>query len=149
MTVPGAEAAPIEIFIGNTNPLATEELIKQVLVKAMDGMEDKPAALDKGDIKVECKNNLALEPNPRTKCWKVSVPYLFKEIMEKDEFFPSGWSHRRWFSGNGKNGMQNKKSRQDAILDMIDQNQSTGAVPKIVVTGSEGSQPGSNQGQDM
>jgi hypothetical protein len=43
VTVPGAEAAPIEIFIGNTKPLATEDLIKQVLVKAMNGMAEKLA----------------------------------------------------------------------------------------------------------
>ena len=80
--------------------------------------------------------------------------------MEKDEFFPTGWSHRRWFSGNGKSGIQNKKPRQDAILDMINENQNqnqsrtdngllTGAVSKIVITGSGASQPGLDQKQDM
>ena len=154
ITVPGAEAAPIEIFIGNTNPRATEDLIKQVLVMAMDGMSGKPADLAKEDIKVECKNNLTLEPNPRTKCWKVTVPYLFKDIMEKDEFFPSGWSHRKWFSGNGKNASQNKRPRQDPIQDLIDGHQAgsgpaTGAVPKIIVTGSGNTQTGLDQDQNM
>ena len=43
---------------------------------------------------VKLLNNLAEEPNPRTKCWKVTVPYIFKDVMAVDTFFPSGWSHR-------------------------------------------------------
>ena len=111
-------------------------------------------------IRVECKNNLSVEPNPRTKCWKVSVPYLFKDIMEKDEFFPSGWSHRRWYSGNGKNSNQNKKARQDPILDLINENGEGGSqaggqvnadatIPKIVVTGSDSSQTGEGAEQNQ
>ena len=130
---------------------------------AMDGISDKPAVLAKEDIKVECKNNLVLEPNPRTKCWKVTVPYLFKDIMERDEFYPSGWSHRKWFSGNGRNGVQNKRVRQEPIQDLINGNQGqaaphgpnaadgapTGTIPKIIVTGSGNSQSGVGQSQDM
>ena len=39
----GAEAAPIEIFIGNTNPHATPDIIKEVLVKYAENLPDKPA----------------------------------------------------------------------------------------------------------
>ena len=72
------------------------------------------------------------------------VPYLFKDIMEKDEFFPSGWSHRRWYSGNGRPGMHNKKPRKDVIEDLIEENKNVGGqsgaasttetIPKVVVT---------------
>ena len=35
--------------------------------------------------------------DPRTKCWKVVVPYNFKQLMEKDELYPPGWTHRKFF----------------------------------------------------
>ena len=36
ISVAGAEAAPIDIFIGNTNPLATPAMIETVLKKSAD-----------------------------------------------------------------------------------------------------------------
>ena len=38
----GAEAAPIEMFVGNTNPRATEDIIKRVLLKCAENMPEKP-----------------------------------------------------------------------------------------------------------
>ena len=32
------------------------------------------------------------EEDARTKCWKVVLPYKFKDIMEKDDVYPTGWS---------------------------------------------------------
>ena len=57
----GAEAAPIEIFIGNTNPHATPDIIKEVLVKYAGNLPDKPAL---NVIEVKCLNNLDIDPNP-------------------------------------------------------------------------------------
>ena len=96
VNVTGAEAAPIDIFIGNTRPAATEELIKQALVKCGEIQGEMPAELKEENIVVKLMNNLAEEPNPRTKCWKVAVPYIFREVMAMDSFFPNGWSHRKF-----------------------------------------------------
>ena len=41
--------------------------------------------------------NRELIPNPRTLCWKVTVPHREREYMMKDESFPEGWAHRRFF----------------------------------------------------
>ena len=35
--------------------------------------------------------------NPRTLCWKVTVPHREREHMIKDESYPEGWAHRRFF----------------------------------------------------
>ena len=49
--------------------------------------------------------------NPRTKCWKVVVPYKYKEMMEKGELYPPGWTHRKFFGP--RKSAQNKSARQD------------------------------------
>ena len=49
--------------------------------------------------------------NPRTKCWKVVVPYKYKEMREKDELYPPGWTHRKFFGP--RKSAQNKSARQD------------------------------------
>ena len=93
-TMEGAEAAPLEIFVGNTNPRATEEIIRNVLVKCADNMPEKPK-LQVLDVKL--LTNPDRDPNPRFKSWKVIVPYSFKSMMENDSFYPNGWSHRKYF----------------------------------------------------
>ena len=55
--------------------------------------------------------------------------------------------YRKWYSGNNKTGLNNKKARKDVIDDLIEENnkkvddqknvtQNTGTVPQIVVTGT-------------
>ena len=90
----GAEAAPIEIFVGNTNPRATEEIIKRVLVKCAEKMPDGPKL---EILEVKLLTNPDRDPNPRFKSWMVKVPYAFKNLMEEDAFYPNGWSHRKYF----------------------------------------------------
>ena len=77
--VEGAEAAPIEVFVGNTNPRATEEVIKKVLIKCADNMPGKPK-LEILDVKL--LTNPDRDPNPRFKSWMVRVPYSCKALME-------------------------------------------------------------------
>ena len=101
-----------DIFIGNTRPDANEDLIKQALVKCGENQSDMPSELKEGDIMVKLLNNLAEEPNPRTKCWKVTVPYIFKDVMAVDTFFPSGWSHRKFHNQVGNKKDTNKRPRQ-------------------------------------
>jgi uncharacterized LabA/DUF88 family protein len=90
----GAEAAPVDVFVGNTNPRATEEIIKRVLIKCAEKMPDKPKL---EIIEVKLLTNAERDPNPRFKSWMVRVPYSFKTLMEDDAFYPDGWSHRKYF----------------------------------------------------
>ena len=99
ITVAGGEAAPYEVFIGNTNPASTEEIIKEVLIKCSESV---PAEVKLAEplqiLEVTCMTKPSSDGTPlRTKCWKVVVPNKFREHMLRDESFPCGWSHRRFF----------------------------------------------------
>ena len=109
VNVDGAEAAPIDVFVGNTNPRATEDVIKRVLLKCADNMPEKP----KLDIlEVQLLTNPERDPNPRFKSWMVRVPYACKELMENDSFYPNGWSHRKYFPKR----MQQQQDRNTSIF---------------------------------
>ena len=109
VNVDGAEAAPIDVFVGNTNPRATEDVIKRVLLKCADNMPEKP----KLDIlEVKLLTNPERDPNPRFKSWMVRVPYACKELMDNDSFYPNGWSHRKYFPKR----MQQQQDRNTTIF---------------------------------
>ena len=38
------------------------------------------------------------DPNPRTRAWKMTVPHLWREVVDRSDFYPRGWSHRQWFN---------------------------------------------------
>ena len=95
----GVDAAPVDIFVGNTNARATEEKIKEVLLLSAAQMPEKPALVIN---EVKCLNNLDVEPYPRTKCWKTSVPYAFRDLMNDDNLYPAGWSHRTFYAARKK-----------------------------------------------
>ena len=90
----GAEAAPIDLFVGNTNPRATGDIIKRVLLKCAEKMPEKPKL---EILEVKLLTNPERDPNPRFKSWMVRVPYSCKTLMENDAFYPDGWSHRKYF----------------------------------------------------
>ena len=102
----GEYIAPAEFYIGNTDKRTNEDTIIKVLKRCA-------AAVEGGDnLVIEKVELLTKEKEPRTKCWKVIVPYRFKSMMEKDEVYPSGWRHRKFFgSRNFKD--KNKKPRLD------------------------------------
>ena len=80
-------------------------------------IEGKPDnELKSDEIVVKCMNNLKDIPNPRTKCWRITVPHLWREMMKRDEFFPRGWSHRVFHhSRGGKTGAEdNKRLKPDS-----------------------------------
>jgi hypothetical protein len=105
--VEGAEAAPIEIFVGNTNPKATDEIIKRVLLKCADNMPEKPKL---EILEVTLLTNPERDPNPRFKSWMVRVPYSFKSLMENDSFYPNGWSHRKYFPKKTAAGQEHEEA---------------------------------------
>ena len=88
----GAEAGPIEIYISNTSNTTEEDDIKKVLETTAAGIDIT------ANFKVTKAECLTKDANPRTKCWKVTVPFKFKEFMENDELYPSGWRYRKFFA---------------------------------------------------
>ena len=97
--VVGGEAAPYEVFIGNTNPASTPDIIEEVLKKCADQLpEDLKPADPLQILQVQCLSRPNEDGEPlRTKCWKVQVPNKYREHMLRDEAYPYGWSHRRFF----------------------------------------------------
>ena len=87
--------APFEIFIANTHPESTSDLIKEILQECSAADTTRSAALEIIDVK--CMTNKVKIPDPRTLCWKVTVPHREREHMLKDESYPEGWAHRRFF----------------------------------------------------
>ena len=88
----GAEAGPIEMYISNTSNTTEEDDIKKVLETTAAGIDIT------ANFKVTKAECLTKDANPRTKCWKVTVPFKFKEFMENDELYPSGWRYRKFFA---------------------------------------------------
>ena len=117
--IEGAEAAPYEVFIGNTHPKATEAIIADVLAKCAQTLPDKPSLKI---LHVKCLTNLDRDPNPRTKCWRVQVPYSCKSIIENDELYPVGWSHRKFFPARQPKLNQNKRFHQDPVVQYLNGN---------------------------
>ena len=108
----GEYIAPVEFYIGNTDRRTNEETISKVLKRCA-------AAVDGGeDLVVEKVELLTKEKDPRTKCWKVVVPFRFKSLMEKDDVYPGGWKHRTFF---GSRNAKDKKPRLDSGTDMEQQ----------------------------
>ena len=109
----GGEAAPLEYYVGNTTPRATPEIIKAVLQKCAAQLTKDLQVLE-----VKCLTN-GIE-NPRTKSWKVRVPYKYKELMEKNDLYPEGWTYRKFFAprnmNQGVGGGGYKKPRPDDEL---------------------------------
>ena len=74
--------------------MATEDKIKEVIILSASQMVDNPRLIIN---EVKCLNNLETDPNPRTKCWRITVPFAFKSLMEDDNLFPAGWTHRKFY----------------------------------------------------
>ena len=102
-------AAPVEFYVGNTTPRATKEIIESVLIKCAKGVETETLF-----SVVEVQQLATHIVNPRTKCWKVVVPYKYKQLMEKDELYPSGWTHRKFFGP--RKSKENNTAREDDKL---------------------------------
>ena len=85
VSVVGGEAAPYDVFIGNTNPASTETIVRQVLqvcAKTVTGEDKLNEQLE--ILEVEC---LTKDRNygykTRTKSWRVSLPHKFRDHMMK------------------------------------------------------------------
>ena len=93
--------APFEVFIANTHPKSTEELIKEILKDCSTADQSRTGPLE--ILEVKCMTNKEKIQNPRTLCWKITVPHREREYISKDESFPEGWAHRRFFPPRTQN----------------------------------------------
>jgi hypothetical protein len=111
-------AAPVEVYIGNTTPAATEEIVAAVLIKCAKGLDANT------EFKVVGVEQLAKQvENPRTKCWKVVIPYKFKDMMEKDEMYPAGWCHRKFFAPRRSGNPAKQPRKEDSLVQEVIQEQ--------------------------
>jgi hypothetical protein len=104
----GALCAPIERYVGKTDPRLTPEIVTEVLKRsaaAVPGGEN----LEIIDV-VQVNGHLE---HVRTKAWKVTVPYSSRAIMDNPATYPEGWEHRAYFAPRGeRSGEGGKRPRQ-------------------------------------
>ena len=94
----GELGAPLDFYVGNTGIQVTQDKVKEVLVKCAAGLPDNNVALQVLNVE-EIGKELA---NRRSKCWKVTVPYSMKEVMQQSSLYPNSWTHRRFFQPRDK-----------------------------------------------
>ena len=97
--VTGGEAAPYDVFVGNTHPDTTENIIKEVLAQvALKMPEDMKLEEPLQILEVECLTKPRTDGRKLwTKNWRVQVSNRFREHMLRPEAYPMGWSSRRYF----------------------------------------------------
>jgi hypothetical protein len=92
------EAAPYEVWIGNTHPASTPDIIKEVLVECGRRMEGDGLQEELSILEVECLTKPRDDGKaPHTKQWRVKVPNRFREHMKQPGAYQVGWSSRRFF----------------------------------------------------
>ena len=100
----GGEATPYEVWIGNTHPDSTPDIIKEVLTELGKKTEGDPVLTE--DLQVlecECLTKARTDGSkPYTKQWRVKVSSRFRQHMMRPEAFQVGWSTRRYFPARPK-----------------------------------------------
>ena len=121
----GEYIAPAEFYIVNTDSRTNEETIKTVLICCAGAVEGG------SELVVEKVELLTKEKDPRTKCWKVVVPFRFKNIMEKDEVYPAGWKHRTFFGGRNAREKRPRIDQSGSIEQQVLMEQQRQAVQPL------------------
>ena len=86
--------AAYQHFVGNTPGNMEQETLELVFKElAKPVLEEKEI---EGPLVIEQCNLLTKEQNTRTRVWRVVVPHRFKEVMQDDRMYPSGWHHREF-----------------------------------------------------
>ena len=75
---------------GSINEDTLKVVFKELAVQIMEekGLE--------GSLEIEQCNCLTKEQNTRTKVWRVVVPYKYKEVLQDDRLYPTGWHHKEF-----------------------------------------------------
>ena len=84
------KAGPEDFYIGNTAKDTSKEQVENILKLSATALDEKNFHVLDVEL-LPCP-----DPNPRTQCWKVSVPFEFKELMSMDTMYPPGWKHRKF-----------------------------------------------------
>ena len=96
-SIPGVQVplqASYQHFVGNTPGNMEKDTLELVLRElAVDIMKEK--GID-GTLEVEDCNLLTREQNTRTRVWRVVVPHRFKDVLQDDRLYPTGWHHREF-----------------------------------------------------
>ena len=102
----------LNFYIGNTSLTVNKKNVSNVLVKCAAELEGNPVlrVLEVEEAGVDL-------PNRRSKCWKVTVPYGMKSLMENSNIYPIGWSHRRFFERSNGNKRTKISNPRDRVLD--------------------------------
>ena len=99
----------LQYFIGNTPGKADEGVIKKVLERCAVPLlqpEEDP-------LVIEQVQSLTKEQNPRTRCWRVVVPFKFKALMENCMLYPDGWRYREFIGNYRPPNIASKKMRMN------------------------------------
>ena len=131
--------APVERYIGNTDLSVTKETVAKVLQKCAQGL-GIDAKLDIVSIE---QDGMHLK-NRRTKCWKVTVPYRCKELMDKPEMYPDGWTHRAYFTPRdvrSKRPKQNSGVAELPLKEVSRNNMETNKVDAVLASNRLSSSP--------
>ena len=116
-------AAPVEVFVSNTSPDITENDVMEILKLCADDAKKEAGNeyLEEFAVKqVKCLTRLDIE-NLRTKCWRVSVPFRYKEYLQSDLAYPLGWCHRPYYppkqksKGESESEQRAKRSKEDSM----------------------------------
>ena len=113
----GEYIAPVEFYVGNTDKRTNEETIMKVLKKCAAGVEGGE------DLVIEKVELLTKEQEPRTKCWKIVVPFRFKSLMERDDVYPGGWKHRTFYNSRNSKDKKPRLDQGDSIEQQVLQEQ--------------------------
>ena len=130
----GAEAAPVSFFIGNTNPKSVKENIEKVILQCAN--ENNENKLKVEDIEV---TSVTKVDNPRTRCWKLTVPNKWRETFRDDSFWPMGWSHRPWSnrsSDSGKESAKKQRTNSQSYSGTTEQTPLAGQAPPAPASGT-------------
>ena len=96
-SIPGVQVplqASYQHFVANTPGSMEKETLGLVFKElAVQIMEEKGI---EGTLEIEDCNLLTKEKNTRTRVWRVVVPNKFKEVLQDDRLYPSGWYHREF-----------------------------------------------------
>jgi hypothetical protein len=89
----------VEVFISNTSPDITDADVKEILKMCADDNKSGEDNENLADFAVKDAKFLTRPDieNPRTKCWKESVPFKFKDYILSDMAYPMGWCHRPFY----------------------------------------------------
>ena len=95
---------PFDVYIGNTHPRSTKDVVKRYLKECYEAAPDDEKAEGPFEVlKIECCTKPRDDgKDPWCLNWRVSVDQRFREYILKPEAIPMGWTSRRYFPPRAK-----------------------------------------------